>query len=240
MTEAPRIVPELPRAVFEPAPVPPERPGAVAPEPQIAREPSHVVPEQPRTSGPVPDVARLRRRVRRWRRTAGTITALAAVFAGFVVLREMRPELLPAQLRPKLKTVEVTRTIELPSPKPAQYVAVLQKDASSPAFLLTFDLEKKLVVVRTVGAEKQAGKSYELWLISNRAPGPRSLGVIANQEFSVQPRLASYDVATINSATYAVSIEPVGGSTTGAPSGPVVYSGKLIYTIPLGFGAQLP
>src|SRR4029079_5352551 len=125
-------------------------------------------------------------------------------------------------------------------PKPAQYVAVLQKDAASPAFLLTIDLEKKLLMVRTVGADKQPGKNYELWLISNRFPGPRSLGVIANDEFSMQPRLATYDVATINSATYAVSIEPVGGSTTGAPTGPVVYSGRLIQTTPVGFGSQSP
>ena len=32
----------------------------------------------------------------------------------------------------------------------------------------------------------------------------------------------------ISEATYAVSIEPRGGSPTGAPTGPVVFTGKLI------------
>jgi anti-sigma-K factor RskA len=208
--------------------------------PQRSPEVRPPVIEPPTPEAPRTDILALRRRMHRWRRATVMVTGIAALFAGFVVLREIKPEVLPAQVRPKTKVVEVTKTIEVPSPKPAQYVAVLQKDATSPAFLLTFDLEKKLVTVRNVAADKQSGKQYELWLISNKFPGPRSLGVIANEEFSLQPRLASYDAATINTAVYAVSIEPVGGSTTGAPTGPVVYTGKLIQTTPLGFGGQSP
>jgi anti-sigma-K factor RskA len=190
------------------------------------------------------EVAALRRRLRRWRGMTAAITALAAAFAGVVVLRELNPDILPAPLRPnvKVQVVEVTKTVEIPvpSPRPAQYVAVLQRDAASPAFLLTFDLDHRTLTVRTVGAERQEGKSYELWLISTRDPTPRSLGVIGTEEFSVQRQLAVYDAVTINSATYAVSIEPVGGSPTGLPSGPVVYTGKLIQTTPPGFGGQSP
>ena len=36
------------------------------------------------------------------------------------------------------------------------------------------------------------------------------------------------DGATATGATFAVSVEPPGGSTTGGPTGPVVYSGKLV------------
>jgi len=190
------------------------------------------------------EVASLRRRLRRWRGATAAITAIAAAFAGVVVVRELRPEILPVQLRPKerVQVVEVTKTVEVPvpSPQPAQYVAVLQRDAASPAFLLTFDLEHRVLTVRTVGAERQRGKSYELWLISANYPTPRSLGVIGTEEFSVRRQLASYDAVTINSATYAVSIEPVGGSPTGVPTGPVVYTGKLIQTTPPGFANQSP
>ena len=182
--------------------------------------------------------------MRRWRRATAAVTAIAAAFAGIVVVRELAPEMLPAQLRPKVRVqvVEVTKTVEVPvpSPRPAQYVAVLQRDAASPAFLLTFDLDNRVMTVRTVGAEQQRGKSYELWIIATKDPTPRSLGVIGTEEFSIRRQLARYDAATINSATYAVSIEPVGGSPTGLPTGPVVYTGKLIQTTPPGFGSQSP
>ncbi len=40
--------------------------------------------------------------------------------------------------------------------------------------------------------------------------------------------LAGYDADMIGGATYAVSLEPEGGSPTGTPTGPVLYSGKLV------------
>jgi anti-sigma-K factor RskA len=210
----------------------------------VAAAPSRVE----RSPAPTPSdravMADLRRRMRWWRGATAAITAFAAAFAGVVVIRELRPEILPAQLRPKVRVqvVEVTKTVEVPvpSPRPAQYVAVLQRDAASPAFLLTFDLDNRVLTVRTVGAQRQQGKSYELWMISTNYPTPRSLGVIGAEEFSVRRQLATYDAVTINAATYAVSIEPVGGSPTGVPTGPVVYTGKLIQTTPPGFGGQSP
>ncbi len=44
--------------------------------------------------------------------------------------------------------------------------------------------------------------------------------------------LSDYDADLVNKATYAVSLEPEGGSPSGAPTGPVVYTGKLIETVP--------
>jgi anti-sigma-K factor RskA len=207
-----------------------------------AGEPSRVAPAPPPApvAGDRATMADLRRRMRRWRGAAAAVTAIAATFAGIVVVRELRPEIFPEPLRPKAQVVEVTKTVPVPSPKPAQFVAVLQRDPASPAFLLTFDLDNRVLTVRTVGAEKQRGKSYELWMISPNDPTPRSLGLIGTEEFSVRRQLAAYDAVTINSATYAVSIEPLGGSPTGLPTGPVVYTGKLIQTTPPGFGSQSP
>jgi anti-sigma-K factor RskA len=205
-----------------------------------AAEPSRVAPAPALATGERAAMADLRQRMRRWRGATGAVTAIAATFAGIVVIRELRPESLPEQLRPKAQVVEVTKTVLVPSPKPAQYVAVLQRDAATPAFLLTFDLDNRVVTVRTVAAAQQPGKSYELWMISANDPRPRSLSVIATEEFSVRRQLAAYDTVTVNSATYAVSIEPVGGSPTGLPTGPLVYAGKLIQTTPPGFGGQSP
>lgn len=205
-----------------------------------AAEPSRVAPASARAASDRAVMVDLRRRMRWWRGATAAVTAIAATLAGVVVVRELWPEILPEQLRPKAQVVEVTKTVPVPSPKPAQYVAVLQRDAASPAFLLTFDLDNRVLTVRTVGAAQQRGKSYELWMISPNDPRPRSLGVIGTEEFSVRRQLAAYDAVTINSATYAVSIEPVGGSPTGLPTGPVVYTGKLIQTTPPGFGSQSP
>jgi anti-sigma-K factor RskA len=205
-----------------------------------AAEPSRAAPAPALATSDRAVMVDLRRRMRWWRGATAAVTAIAATLAVIVVVRELWPEILPEQLRPKAQVVEVTKTVPVPSPKPAQYVAVLQRDAASPAFLLTFDLDNRLLTVRTVGAAQQRGKSYELWMIFANDPRPRSLGVIGTEEFSVRRQLAAYDAVTINSATYAVSIEPAGGSPTGLPTGPVVYTGKLIQTTPPGFGSQSP
>jgi anti-sigma-K factor RskA len=242
----------------------PEPPAAEAPppiesltaEPSVAKPPviesptiEPVAPPPPppliaaapaRAAASSAEIIDLSRRARRWRGTAIAIAALAAGFAGLVVVRELQPELMPDPLKPKVVEKEVVKIVEVPSPKPAPFVAVLQRDAASPAFLLTFDLERRTLTVRTVGAPRQAGKSYELWLVSDRFASPRSLGLIGSEEFTQRPQLANYDAVTINRATYAVSLEPEGGSPTGKPTGPVLYSGKLLQATPPTFAAPSP
>ncbi len=71
--------------------------------------------------------------------------------------------------------------------------------------------------MRRVAATPEPGRSYELWLVSDRFPQPRSLGLVGEEEFTVRPALASFDPDTISGATYAVSLEPQGGSPTGVP-----------------------
>ncbi len=221
------ILPAIDAPLIEPAPAPPPPPQPAPPQ---------------REAAPTAEIVTLSRRARRWRGTALAIAALAAAFAAIVVLREVQPELMPDPLKPRVveKQVEVVKTVEVPSPKAAQYVAVLQRDAASPAFLLTFDLEKRTLTVRTVRAERQPGKAYELWLVSDRFKSPRSLGLISDEPFTQRAQLANYDAVTINRATYAVSLEPEGGSPTGAPTGPVLYSGKLLQVTPPSFGAASP
>ena len=73
--------------------------------------------------------------------------------------------------------------------------------------------------MRKIGASSpEPGKSYELWLISDKLPRPRSLGIIGSGDFTTRPVLASYDTDVINNATYAVTIEQAGGSPDGVPS----------------------
>lgn len=178
------------------------------------------------------NVIALTRRAQRWRGVATGLAAIAAVLVALIGVQVTRPDLLPAGLRPK--SVQVAQTAPTPAQiaSQAQYVALLQTDASSPAFILTVDATTKNFTVRKVGAEPQTGKSYELWIVSDKLQRPRSLGVIGGDEFTTRAALAAYDPDTVNQATYAVTIEPEGGSPTGSATGPIVYTGKLIETVP--------
>ena len=109
---------------------------------------------------------------------------------------------------------------------------MLQKDGGSPAFILTVDGATRNFTVRKVGAAAEPGKSFELWLISDKLPRPRSLGVIGGGDFTARPVLASYDTDIVNAATYAVTVEQAGGSPDGKPHSAPVFAGKLIETVP--------
>src|SRR6267143_4095140 len=85
------------------------------------------------------NVIQLSAQARRWRNIATLTTAIAAALVAMISIQVYRPDLLPDGIRPKPRTqvVEVkTPVVSVPS---AQYVAVLQKDGGSPAFILTVD-----------------------------------------------------------------------------------------------------
>ena len=179
------------------------------------------------------NVIRLSARARRWRNVATAMTAIAAALVGLIAVGAYQPDLLPEGLRPKPRTqlVEV-KTPSAPAPASAQYVAVLQKEGGAPAFILTVDGATRNFTVRKLGAAAEPGKSFELWLISDRLPRPRSLGVIGGSDFTARPTLASYDADVINGATYAVTVEQAGGSPDGNPHSAPVFTGKLIEAVP--------
>jgi anti-sigma-K factor RskA len=200
--------------------------------------PSSLLPALPReeSESAVTDanLIRLTSKVRQLRSVANVMTALAAALLVLMAVQVYRPDLLPNALRAK------PRVQEAKAPAAPQFVAVLQKDGSSPAFILTVDAGSKNFTVRKVGAEAEAGKSYELWLVSDKFQAPRSLGVIGGDDFTTRPALSSYDPDTVSNATYAVSVEPEGGSPTGSATGPIVFSGKLIETVPAPGAATSP
>lgn len=72
-----------------------------------------------------------------------------------------------------------------------------------------------LQVTRVAGLPAVQGQVHELWLIAPNA-APVSLGLLQDQVLSV-----SYPVPP-SGWTFAVSIEPEGGSPTGQPTGPVI------------------
>jgi anti-sigma-K factor RskA len=223
--QAPLVLPEAP----PPSPPPPEPVAEPVAAPVVAEAPPVAIDRSTDNS----NVIQLAGRAKRWRSIASVATALAAALVGMLAVQVYRPELLPDGLRPKprIQTVEVKTPAPSPVPS-AQYVALLQRDAGSPAFILTVDAATKNFTVRKVGADAEPGKSFELWLISDKLPQPRSLGVIGGSDFTARPVLADYDAGTINAATYAVTVEQAGGSPSGKPTSAPIYTGKLIETVP--------
>lgn len=227
-TESPAPEPRSPESNSDAIPIFPPQfvPQTHAPDPRVA----------PVTPAPVVDdsnVIYLESRVKRWRNVASAVGALAAALLVTLSLQIFLPDALPGVLRPapRIQTVEV-KTPAAPLSSPAQYVALLQGQSGGPAFILTIDGATKNFTVRKVGATPEPGKSFELWLISDRLPRPRSLGVIGSGDFTARPVLAGFDADVVNGATYAVTVEQSGGSPNGQPTSAPVFSGKLIETVP--------
>ena len=182
----------------------------VAPSPQLLDR----IRAQTRPAGKVidfkPREAALTRRAHGWRNAAIGMTALAASFAGVLGWRE------------------TART-----PMASTYVAVLQAGQSSPALLLTVDTAKQMFAVRALTKPSEQGKAYELWLLHDKLPQPKSLGVVPDGDMEVRAvNDSGIDRSMFMNATFAVSLEPAGGSPTGQPTEPVLFTGKLYKTTP--------
>jgi anti-sigma-K factor RskA len=179
------------------------------------------------------NLVRLRRDRKRWRGVAGAAVAVAAALIALLAVQVYQPEMLPEPLRPK----PATRSVEVQTPSgataSAQYVAILQPQGGGLAFILTIDGATKNYTIRKVGAAApEPGKSYELWLISEKLDRPRSLGVIGDEEFTSRSVLTTYNSDIVDNATYAVTLEQAGGSPDGVPHSAPVYAGKLIEAVP--------
>jgi anti-sigma-K factor RskA len=94
---------------------------------------------------------------------------------------------------------------------PASFVAGISSDGSS------------LVTRPLVNVRLEANRSLELWALPASGTAPRSLGLISARGATVLKRPEVLKGA----GGLAVSLEPEGGSPTGAPTGPVLYAGKL-------------
>ena len=157
-----------------------------------------------RPTGDDPRVESLTRGLRRWRLGALGASALAAGLALALGLGRFLP----------------------PDPDTGQYVAVVNRGGELPALVVRVDTRRGVAQVRSVAADTPREKSLELWYIAGDG-APRSLGLVEVGRASMaMPEIARG--ASLETAVLAVSVEPPGGSPSGAPTGPVVYSGKLL------------
>ena len=190
---------DVDHVVAHPAPAP-------RPAPVVTGEAPRADPNERLADSAGPgNVIDLGRRMRRWRTVAAGMTAIAASLAAVVIL-----DRLPGP----------------PTDGPGRYVAVVTRDGSLPALLVDVDTAAGLVTVRTLAAEQPADRSLELWAVPE-GQQPISLGLIDPNQPVMRIRPDRAGVIPTRGA-FAVSVEPVGGSPTGAPTGPVVYSGALV------------
>ena len=114
----------------------------------------------------------------------------------------------------------------VPTPRPP-LLATLGGSAGQPNFVAAVTATGNGLVVVPAALLTNDPRAFELWLIPAGETRPRSLGLVQPGQpirLNIPPDLAG---RLTRDATLAVSLEPPGGSPTGAPTGPVIASGKL-------------
>jgi anti-sigma-K factor RskA len=117
----------------------------------------------------------------------------------------------------------ITPPVEAPGER---LVASLAADASDVRYLAVYDEGTNIIGLSRVAGQPAQGRDFELWVIEGQQ-APVSLGVIPEGESARLPVGDELRAKMISGAVFAISVEPDGGSTSGAPTGPVVAAGDL-------------
>jgi len=114
-------------------------------------------------------------------------------------------------------------------PADAPQATIAQLKGEAPAASVTAALSRDRRTLHLQAARPVlAGpsQSYELWLIPAEGGAPISLAVLGQLDARIE--LPAAQVGRVRSgAKLAVSVEPAGGSPTGAPTGPVILIGEV-------------
>ncbi len=106
-------------------------------------------------------------------------------------------------------------------------VVVLAGPDAKPALIATAVRGEPLLTLKAVSESVPGpGRAYELWALPDGG-APQSLGVIAPGRVARLPLRRPSGEALASIPTLAVSLEPAGGSPTGAPTGPVLFTGRV-------------
>lgn len=145
---------------------------------------------------------RLWNSLRLWRAVAASATILAAIFAILMLLK--------------------------PPPSSMTYIAVLNAADGQPKWLVSADPADNALTIDSVGPFGAEHQVPELWLVPGGAQPPVSLGLLDPTSTTRRAIPGPLQQRIATGATLAVSLEPPGGSTTGAPTGPVVETGTVV------------
>lgn len=156
----------------------------------------------------MPPAVRNARRRRPWRHAAawrGARRQAGWMFAGGMVGAAVMAALLASKML--ISEPAVAALVPVNSPMPAFWVMVTKDGYAT---------------VIADAAELQPGNTLELWGVPPGATVPVSLGVVPATGRVKMPAIVPAGTLLL------VSSEPQGGSPTGAPTGPVVYQGRMV------------
>ncbi|MDO6412967.1 anti-sigma factor [Sphingomonas sp. BIUV-7] len=153
----------------------------------------------------------------RWRIATAAASLVALVAAG-LALRPHETTMPVPNVRPTAVQPIALRTTA---------IAALSAQGQTPGLFVTYDKVSGRMRIVPVGLTPDEAHSYELWLIEGKN-APKPMGLV-DAKLPGERRVGS---AMAMGATFAISREPVGGSTTGAPTGPVLFSGPLVAISP--------
>lgn len=123
-----------------------------------------------------------------------------------------------------LSLVLLTPPVERPE---QNLVAVLAGPDTKPALIASAERGGRTLLIKPIAPlVVAADKALELWALPEGSP-PRSLGLISPSGIIRVALPQRADAALARVPALAVSLEPAGGSTTGLPTGPVLYSGAI-------------
>jgi anti-sigma-K factor RskA len=106
-------------------------------------------------------------------------------------------------------------------------VIVLAGPDAKPALVATGERAGRYLTVKAVApVEVPPGRALELWMLPD-GRAPMSIGLVPATGVDRLALRAPVGVALQDIPALAVSIEPAGGSPTGAPTGPVAYTGRV-------------
>jgi anti-sigma-K factor RskA len=123
-------------------------------------------------------------------------------------------------------------------PGPMQFVGELHRSAGTaadegagakgaPAFKIALDFNTRNMVVEPVSLRATPRRSFELWLLRTGGAAPVSLGLVSHSARTTVPWREDYPTSGLVDDSLAVSLEPEGGSPAKAPTGPILFVGKL-------------
>lgn len=144
-----------------------------------------------------------------WWASLGLWRALA--FAGFT----LAAALLVTMFAPRAE-----RTAE-------EVVVVFAGSDARPALIAAAERGNRHMTLKAVAPLELAGdRALELWLQPEGKP-PLSLGLVAPTGITRIAMRAPVGIALQRVSALAISLEPSGGSPTGAPTGPLLYTGRV-------------
>jgi anti-sigma-K factor RskA len=107
------------------------------------------------------------------------------------------------------------------APLPLAVALLTAPKGGAVLYTVTFDEGRRQLIVTPTGGPRPQNRSPEMWLMPD-GQAPISMGVLPNGS-----RIVPAPAGLSGRSTLGVSLEPLGGSPSGAPTGPVIAVGKL-------------